>query len=77
MMSWLNETVNLVNVDSSFISTVLSNSYSPAVDIGQIEGSVVMGIGWQTSEEIKYDKDSGRCYTNNTWVSVYVWCDVP
>lgn len=38
-------------------------SMNPAVDIGQIEGGLVQGIGWMTMEEIIYDKD-GRLRSN-------------
>ena len=32
-------------------------SMNEAVDLGQIEGGIVQGIGWMTMEEIVYDKD--------------------
>jgi xanthine dehydrogenase molybdopterin-binding subunit B len=34
-----------------------------AVDIGQIEGGVVQGLGWMTMEEIVYN-DKGNCLSN-------------
>jgi len=42
-------------------------STSPQVDIGQVEGAFIMGMGLWTSEEIKYDHDSGELLTMNTW----------
>ena len=33
------------------------NSLNPAVDIGQIEGAFVQGMGWLTSEELVWDDD--------------------
>ncbi|MGR9054163.1 MAG: xanthine dehydrogenase molybdopterin binding subunit [Gammaproteobacteria bacterium] len=39
-------------------------SLDEAVDLGQIEGAVVQGLGWLTSEEIVYD-DQGRLLTCN------------
>ena len=38
-------------------------SMNPAIDIGQIEGGIVQGIGWMTMEEIVYDKE-GRLRSN-------------
>ena len=45
------------------------SSISPNVDVGQIEGAFVMGIGLWLSEELKYDSGSGRLLTRDTWVS--------
>ncbi len=36
---------------------------NPAIDIGQIEGGIVQGIGWMTMEEVIYDAD-GRLRSN-------------
>ena len=44
------------------------SSISPNVDIGQIEGAFVMGIGLWLSEELKYDSNSGRLLNRDTWV---------
>ena len=41
------------------------SSLSPAVDIGQIEGAFVMGLGLWTSEEVKHDPASGEILTKN------------
>ncbi len=38
-------------------------SINPIVDLGQIEGGLVQGIGWMTMEEIIYDKE-GRLRSN-------------
>lgn len=43
-------------------------SMSPLVDIGQIEGAFVMGLGWWLTEELIYDKSTGELLTDNTWV---------
>jgi len=42
-------------------------SLNPAVDIGQIEGAFMMGIGLFTHEEIKYDPNTGALLNYNTW----------
>lgn len=41
-------------------------SLSPNVDVGQIEGSFIMGLGLWTTEQLIYDP-SGRLLTNRTW----------
>ncbi|XP_068627552.1 uncharacterized protein [Battus philenor] len=41
-------------------------SISPNVDVGQIEGAFVMGLGLWTSEKLVYSK-SGRLLTDRTW----------
>lgn len=38
-------------------------SMNPLVDLGQIEGGLVQGIGWMTLEEVVYD-DKGRLRSN-------------
>ena len=41
---------------------------NPYVDIGQIEGSVIMGFGLYTSELVKYNPETGEKLSNGTWV---------
>ena len=43
-------------------------SLSPMIDIGQVEGAFVMGIGYWLTEKVVHDKDSGQLLTHNTWV---------
>uniref|UniRef100_A0A1B6E3D0 FAD-binding PCMH-type domain-containing protein n=1 Tax=Clastoptera arizonana TaxID=38151 RepID=A0A1B6E3D0_9HEMI len=42
-------------------------SLSPEVDIGQIEGAYIMGLGYHTNEELIRDSETGRLLTNRTW----------
>ncbi|ERJ19612.1 xanthine dehydrogenase large subunit protein [Salinisphaera shabanensis E1L3A] len=34
-----------------------------AVDIGQIEGGLLQGIGWMTCEDLRFDRETGACTT--------------
>ncbi|CAL8110869.1 unnamed protein product [Orchesella dallaii] len=43
------------------------NSLSPLIDVGQIEGAFVMGLGWLLTENLVYDEETGELLTNNTW----------
>lgn len=40
----------------------VGNSLNPAIDIGQIEGGFIQGMGWLTTEELSWD-DLGRLQT--------------
>ncbi len=42
----------------------VGNSINPAIDIGQIEGAYIQGVGWLTHEELKWD-DKGRLLTDS------------
>ena len=57
----------------SFVSAVqisfIAISYSPDIDMGQIEGAVIMGLGMLLKEQTKYDPETGELLTHNTWVS--------
>ncbi|MBI3930292.1 MAG: molybdopterin-dependent oxidoreductase [Armatimonadetes bacterium] len=41
-------------------------SPNPAIDVGQIEGGYVQGVGFVTTEEVLYD-EHGALVTDNTW----------
>jgi len=43
-------------------------SLSPEIDIGQVEGALVMGLGMWTTEKLQYDGTTGELLTMNTWV---------
>uniref|UniRef100_A0A0A9YL90 Indole-3-acetaldehyde oxidase n=1 Tax=Lygus hesperus TaxID=30085 RepID=A0A0A9YL90_LYGHE len=42
-------------------------SLSPKVDLGQIEGGFVQGLGYFLTEKIVYDTESGMNLSNRTW----------
>jgi xanthine dehydrogenase large subunit len=41
----------------------VGRSLNPAIDLGQIEGGFIQGMGWLTTEELVYD-DRGRLLTH-------------
>ncbi|XP_054283338.1 xanthine dehydrogenase-like [Macrosteles quadrilineatus] len=45
----------------------LGKSLNPVVDIGQIEGAFVMGLGHFTCEKLIFDPDTGLLKTDRTW----------
>ncbi|XP_044314571.1 indole-3-acetaldehyde oxidase [Drosophila rhopaloa] len=42
-------------------------SLSPHIDVGQVEGAFVMGLGYYLTELLVYDRQTGRILTNRTW----------
>ncbi|MGE5450936.1 MAG: xanthine dehydrogenase molybdopterin binding subunit [Acidobacteriota bacterium] len=42
----------------------VGQSINPALDLGQIEGGFIQGMGWLTSEELYWHPDSGRLMTH-------------
>ncbi|EDS40040.1 aldehyde oxidase [Culex quinquefasciatus] len=42
-------------------------SLSPGIDIGQIEGAFVMGVGYYLTEALVYDPTNGALLTNRSW----------
>jgi xanthine dehydrogenase large subunit len=55
----------------------VGRSLNPAIDIGQIEGGFVQGMGWLTTEELVFD-DKGRLRTHApSTYKIPVASDVP
>lgn len=42
-------------------------SMSPLLDIGQVEGAFMMGLGYWMNEKLVYDRESGELLSNRTW----------
>ncbi|KAG6464291.1 hypothetical protein O3G_MSEX014414 [Manduca sexta] len=53
-------------------------SVNPAVDIGQVEGAFVQGVGYFTCEKLVYDKNNGKLLTNRSLTYHVPLClDIP
>lgn len=53
-------------------------SMSPAIDIGQMEGCFIMGVGQILTEGVVFDQKTGHNLTDNTWTYKPPICsDVP
>ena len=53
----------IYEIDAVKLVHDFGTSMNPAIDLGQIEGGVVQGIGWMTMEELMFDKE-GRLRSN-------------
>ncbi|XP_058053764.1 xanthine dehydrogenase/oxidase-like [Anopheles bellator] len=42
-------------------------SLSPGIDVGQVEGAFIMGVGYYLTEALVYDPESGALLSNRTW----------
>ena len=55
----------------------VGDSINPAIDIGQIEGGYIQGLGWLTSEDLKWDKAGRLSSANPATYKIPTAHDVP
>lgn len=48
-----------------------TRSVNPEVDLGQVEGALIFGLGLWTTEKVVYDKNTGQLLTAGTWVCYF------
>ena len=54
----------IYEVDRVLVVHDFGNSLNPAIDMGQIEGGIMQGIGWVTMEEVLFNRE-GRILTDS------------
>ena len=47
----------------------VGRSMNPELDLGQVEGAFIMGIGYWIYEQLIYDQKTGQLTNYRTWVS--------
>jgi xanthine dehydrogenase large subunit len=55
----------------------VGDSLNPAIDIGQIEGGFVQGLGWLTTEELKWNAEGRLLSTGPATYKIPAIADVP
>ncbi len=55
----------------------IGRSINPAIDRGQITGAFVQGMGWVTSEELRYRPDGSLLSASASHYKIPTICDIP
>ena len=55
----------------------VGNSINPAIDIGQIEGAFIQGMGWLTTEDLKWDETGKLSSANPATYKIPTASDIP
>lgn len=45
----------------------VGDSMSPLLDVGQVEGAYMMGLGYWLTEKLVYNRENGELLSNRTW----------
>ncbi len=56
------------NAEQTFVRALcVLRTINPGVDLGQVEGAFVFGMGLVLSEHVEADPTTGACITDSTW----------
>lgn len=64
----------LAEVDKVYVVHDYGQSMNYTVDLGQLEGGLVQGIGWMSTEDLRFDDNTGRLLSST--LSTYKVCDL-
>ncbi len=66
-----------VSILRSDILNDTGNSINENIDIGQVEGAYIQGVGWITTEECKYDSKGNLLNASPDTYKIPTICDIP
>ena len=69
--------IGAINVLRTDILHDVGDSVIPNIDIGQIEGAYIQGLGWVTGEEMKYDNKGNLLNHSPDTYKIPGICDIP